>query len=118
MAERHPDLLTRVEAAALLGVSVSTLAKGWGPPPLPQYKRPRYYSKDICERWMDAHKGATWDYTSAKARQFGGAAFKSPAAKSNDQLARQVEERLRSKSAACAHTTKARHLIAVPEEST
>ena len=27
---RHPDLLTRAEAAALLGVSISQLSRGWG----------------------------------------------------------------------------------------
>ena len=50
---RDPDLLTRPEAAELLGVSPSRLAHGWGPRPLPAYRRPVYYSRRAALRWLE-----------------------------------------------------------------
>ena len=46
------ELLTRKEAAALLKVSESQLAHGWGPPPLPAYKRPVMYSRRVLRNWL------------------------------------------------------------------
>lgn len=54
----HPDLLTRSETALLLGVSVSRLAKGWGPAPLPDYRRPRMYSRSTVELWLTEQRTA------------------------------------------------------------
>lgn len=54
--ERHPDLVTRAEAAELLGVSISQLAHGWGPRPLPQYRRPVMYSRRVVRRWLRAQE--------------------------------------------------------------
>lgn len=53
---RSKNLLTRAEAAAYLGVSLSQLAHGWGPPPLPQYKRPVMYSRRVLRAWMQAQE--------------------------------------------------------------
>lgn len=49
---RSKNLLTRAEAAAFLGVSLSQLAHGWGPSPLPGYKRPVMYSRRVLRQWM------------------------------------------------------------------
>lgn len=54
----HDDLLTRREVAALLGISVSKLDRGWGPPPLSRYRRPVMYSRDTCERWLTEQREA------------------------------------------------------------
>ena len=51
--EDPSDLMTREEAAAFLGVRPSRLARGgWGPPSLPNYRRPRYYSRRMCEAFL------------------------------------------------------------------
>jgi hypothetical protein len=113
---RHHDLLTRREAAILLGVKPTWLERGNGPPALPIPRRPKYYSREICEQWLAQQKGAAWDSTNAKAQPRGGVDSRSPATRSGGALARQTAERLRSKSADCAPTTNPRHLVAVPED--
>lgn len=60
-AERQIDgqselLITREEAAVLLRCSVSKLAKGWGPKPHPEYKRPRMYLRDDVMAWLRRHQ--------------------------------------------------------------
>src|SRR5262245_20021590 len=96
---RHPDLLTRKEAAELLGVSPSRLARGWGPPPLPQYRRPRLYSRQLVERWLQEQREASWDSTSdapetasdgPDASTSGGRGSRSSGSKFGGRLARQV----------------------------
>lgn len=113
---RHPDLLTRAEAAALLDVSPDRLARGFGPPPLPGYKRPVRYSREQCEQWLAEQKERAWASTNARAPRSGGVASRSTGTKSEGQLARQIAARLRSKSADSEPTSKPRHLVAVPED--
>lgn len=123
---RHPDLLTRPQAAAFLGVSVSALAHGFGPAPLPSYRRPVYYSKAQCEQWLAEERERAWASTSgvtttrtsgSAASTPGGAASKSEGTKSASRRAQQIAERLRSKSAESAPSSKPRHLVAVPEDA-
>lgn len=52
LLSRNDDLLTRSEVAVYLGVSLSRLARGWGPRPLIGYKRPAMYSKEECDRFL------------------------------------------------------------------
>src|SRR5689334_7485897 len=53
----HPDLITREQAAALLCCSRSKLAHGWGPPPLPDFKRPVMYSRLAIDKWLEDQRG-------------------------------------------------------------
>jgi len=113
-AARHPDLLTAKEVAALLGHKPD---RGWGPPPLPQYRRPRYYSREMCEQWLAEQKEAACRSTVTQGLVFGGVDSGSRAPKSGGPLARQIAAELRSKSEDYVPTTRARHLIAVSAQA-
>lgn len=89
MMARHQDLLTRVEAAAYLGVKPTTLAHGWGPKPLPQYRRPVYYSRAACDRWLA--EGAQCSTVEA---EFTGSNSSTPDSVTESQRIRQIERRL------------------------
>lgn len=112
-AARHPDLLTRSEAAALLGKDPG---RGWGPRPLPAYKRPRYWSRQQCEEWLAEQRSAAWGSTETRAASTGTTASSSPGMRGGGLLARQIAAQLRSKSAGNAPTGNPRRLLAVPDE--
>jgi hypothetical protein len=95
-APRHPDLLTRPEAAALLGVSAARLARGFGPRPLPAYNRPVYYSRAQCEQWLEAQRQEA--STGAPARPVAPPVAV-PAPSSSARIERQVAAELRLRQA-------------------
>jgi hypothetical protein len=90
--------------------------RGWGPPPLRGYNRPRYWSREQCEQWvLEARQ--QWGSTETGAARTGGAGSRSPAPSTGNRLAQQTAELLRSKSADYAPTTRAAHLLVVPTDS-
>ena len=112
---RHPDLLTRYEARALLGHDPS---RGWGPPPLPAYRRPRYWSRQQCEQWLkEQRETASWGSTGTRVRDSGTSVSSSPGKSTGGLLARRTAALLRSKNVASGRSTKPRHLLAVPDEA-
>jgi hypothetical protein len=108
------DLLTRKEAAELLRVPPSRLSKGWGPPSLPGYKRPVYYSRELIERWLAEQRCAAWESTSAA--RHGGTASKPVVVSIEDQQANEIAERLRRQHAQSKPPSKPPTLIAVPRD--
>lgn len=113
---RHPDLLTRPEAAKLLGVPASRLCRGWGPPPLPQYKRPVMYSRELCQRWLDEQKGEAWGSTEKEEAGTGGSHSRLTVRKSAGQRGKKVADRLRAKHGRSAPPSNPKHLAAVGDE--
>ena len=113
MAEgaRHPDLITRAEAAALLGVSVSQLAHGWGPAPLPQYKRPVYYWRPAVLAWL-----AEGVPCSTVAAAPGGSNSSTGASPTASRRIREIEKQRRQRlGASGSRSSKRKALVAVPQ---
>lgn len=116
--ERHPDLITRDEAAALLFCSASKLAHGWGPPPLPHFKRPVMYSRKSIERWLEEQAGgAECHSTNATTQQSGGPSSSTAAKSSVAQRIRQIEKQRRQRLAASgSRSSKPKALVVVLPE--
>ena len=102
MGNRHPDLLTRYEVALLLGVSVSVLAKGWGPPRLAGYRRPVMYSRAAIDQWIANQPGGSACSTNSPTQTTGGRSLSTTANGIDYQRVRQIEKQRRSRLAASA----------------
>ncbi len=104
------ELLTRAEAAKLLRVSPSQLAHGWGPPPLPAYKRPVMYSRRTIRRWLREQEALC---PSTSAVGSGGSSSNTLASGTVSPRARQILEKQRRKRVVSALKSKTRRVLEV-----
>lgn len=116
MGEPHPDLMTRVEAAAMMRVSVSKLKQGWGPPPLPQYKRPVMYWRPTIMEWFK--DGGSACSSAETNRHSGGRSSSTRESATVSQRVRQIEKRRRLRLAGSASkSNKTPALVTLAQES-
>ena len=115
--QRHPDLMTRREAAQYLCVSPSKLAHGWGLRPLPPYARPVMYSRKACDAFLENDQGnqrkcenlARHEIsTNDPVQPSGGVASGTKARKSGAQREQLIAARLKSKLDACESHSRLR----------
>lgn len=117
------ELLSADQVAERLQVAKSRLSRGWGPPPLPQYRRPRRWSRRVVEDWLAAQEVQCQSESAASAPpQTGVSTHGTPdsrpaAGRSGGQLAQQVADELRSKSRDSKPSLGPRHLVPVPEDA-
>jgi excisionase family DNA binding protein len=106
-----PDLMTRDEAAVYLGVSVSWLAHGNGPPSL-RLGRKVKYSRKAIDRWID-EQGVQQCSTEKRAEASGSSSSSTAGRRSVSPQAKRIAAELRSKVAASESTTSKRPALVV-----
>lgn len=100
---QRPDLLTRKQAAAYLGVSVGWLAQrataGTGPAITRIGNKVKYLIEDLDQFIAQCKEEGECRSTKEKIQQSGGVGFKSAGKKYGGALARQIANELRLKNA-------------------
>lgn len=110
-------ILDVAEVAALLGVPVSTVYRGFGPPPLKEYGRRKRWRRADVLAWIENLKTEeACPSTDEKDLPSGGAASKSTERGSGNRRKKQTEATLfgKSSSSSSRRGAKPRHLAAVP----
>jgi hypothetical protein len=110
------DLMTRAQVAEYLGVSVSKLVTGWGPRPLPDYRRPLRYSREVVDLWLQHQRERAWQSTSAAIRPTGGSSSASPAVSTAAARASGIAERLRARNGLGETPSGPPLLVVIPED--